>query len=148
MTIDQGCPHREVLGHAHQRVVDGGVPVGVIFAQHLAHHTGAFAVRPLCSEAQLIHRIKDAAMHGLEAIASIRQRPAHDHAHRVLQVGARHLVAQVGLDDPLAGVARSGGIRHSACCAKPCEAPTLLMYAASAWALRPAPPISCLSGSG
>ena len=120
MPIDQGHAHGEVLGHAHQGVVDRRVAVGVVFAQHFAHHTGAFAVGAIAGESQLVHRIKDAAMHRFEAVAGIGQRPAHDHAHRILQIGARHLIAQICLDDPGVGIVagfawilRSGWIRHA-----------------------------------
>ena len=113
VTIDQRHAHREVLGHAHQGVVDGRVAVGVVLTQHFPHDPGAFAVGPIAGQAQLVHRIQDAAMHRFEAIAGIGQGPAHDHAHRILQVGARHFVAKVGLDDPPVGCAGTGWIRHS-----------------------------------
>ena len=38
-------------------------------------------------------QMHDAALHGFEAIAGIGQGPTHDHTHRVLHIGARHLVA-------------------------------------------------------
>ena len=85
--------------------------MGVIFAEHFAHHTGALAVRPIASEAQLVHRVQDPAMHRLEAVAGIGQGPTHDHAHRVLQIGARHLVAQVRLNDPIVGIAGTAAYR-------------------------------------
>ena len=31
-------------------------------------------------------------MHGLQAVARIRQRPAHDHAHRVIEIGTAHFL--------------------------------------------------------
>ena len=109
--IDQGHRHGEVLGHAHQGVVHSGVAVGVIFAEHFAHHTGALAVRPVAGEAQLVHRVENPAMHRLEAVAGIGQGPTHDHTHRVLQIGARHLVAQVRLNDPIVGIAGTAAAR-------------------------------------
>ena len=42
--------------------------------------------------AVLVHRVEDAPMHGLQAVAHIRQRARHDHAHRVIEVAALHLV--------------------------------------------------------
>lgn len=111
--VDQGHPHGEVLGHAHQGVVDGRVAVGVVLTEHLPHHTGTFPVGPVAREAELVHRVEDAPVHRLEAVAGIGQGPAHDHAHRILQVGARHLIAQVGLDDPSVGFTGSGWIRHA-----------------------------------
>ena len=113
MPIDQGHAHRKVLGHPHQGVVDGRIPVGVVLAQHLTHHPGTFPVGPIAGETQLVHRVEDAAMHGFEAIAGIGEGPSHNHAHRILQVGARHLVAEVGLNDPFVGTTGSGGFRHA-----------------------------------
>ena len=42
----------------------------------------------LCAriEAQKAHAIKDAAMHGLEPVARIRQRPVHDRGERVSEI--------------------------------------------------------------
>src|ERR1700694_5768960 len=39
-----------------------------------------------------MHRVEDAPMYRLEAVARIRQRPGHDHAHGVIEVAALHLV--------------------------------------------------------
>ena len=69
--IDQGHAHREVLGHPHQGVVHRGVAVGVVFAQHLAHHTGTFPIGAVVGEPQLVHGVEDAPVHRLEAVAGI-----------------------------------------------------------------------------
>ena len=113
MPVDQGHAHRKVLGHPHQGVVNGRIPVGVVLTQHLTHHPGAFPIGPIAGKTQLVHRVEDAAMHGFEAIAGIGEGPSHNHAHRILQVGARHLVAEVGLNDPFVGTTGSGGFRHA-----------------------------------
>ena len=121
MPIDQGHAHVEVLGHPHQGVVDGRIAVGVVLTKYLTDHTGAFPVGPVAGETQLIHGVKDAPVHRLEAIAGIGQGPTHDHAHRILQIGARHLVAQIGQNDSRITVATglprnistgSAGVRH------------------------------------
>ena len=90
--VDERVAHREVLPHADQRVVDGGVAVGVEGAHHLAHHEGALAVRAGGLEARLVHRVEHAAVHRLEAVADVGQRPADDHAHRVIEVRRPHLL--------------------------------------------------------
>ena len=41
------------------------------------------------------HTIEYAAMYGFEAIAHIRERTAHDDAHRIVDVGRFHLVLNV-----------------------------------------------------
>ena len=40
----------------------------------------------------LLHRVEDAAMHGLQAVAHVGQRARYDHAHGVIEIGALHLV--------------------------------------------------------
>jgi hypothetical protein len=51
---------------------------------------GAFAVGLRGSEAELVHAKKDAAVHGLQAVADVGQRTADDHAHGVIEVGLLH----------------------------------------------------------
>src|SRR3954451_8190216 len=42
--------------------------------------------------AALVHRVEDAPVHGLQAVARVGQRARHDHAHRVIEVAALHLI--------------------------------------------------------
>ncbi len=44
LAVDELVAHREVLRHAHERVVDGRIAVGVIVAHHLADDLGALGV--------------------------------------------------------------------------------------------------------
>ncbi len=41
---------------------------------------------------ELVHRKRRTPVHGLEAVAHIGKRAAHDHAHRVIEVGPLHFV--------------------------------------------------------
>ena len=84
LTIDERVTKREVLHHAHHRVVDGPVPVRMVSAEHVAHDRGALLGRPRRVQPLLPHRIQDPAMNRLQAVARVRQRPLHDHAHRVV----------------------------------------------------------------
>ena len=63
--IDHRTAHGEVLRHAHERVVHGGIAVRVIFAQAVADDAGALAVRLIRRRAQFHHGIENAALHGL-----------------------------------------------------------------------------------
>ena len=45
LAVDQRHAHREGLRHAHERVVDRGVAVRVVFAHHVADDARGFAVR-------------------------------------------------------------------------------------------------------
>ena len=89
---DQRQAHGEILRHAHQRVVDRLVAVRVILAHHLADDARRLAEGMRGIEAAFLHRVQDAALHRLQAVAGIGQRARHDHAHRVIEVGATHLL--------------------------------------------------------
>ena len=92
LPVDQRHAHREVLRHAHQRVVDRLVAVRMIFADHVADDARGLHVLLVGRMPLFVHRIEDAPMHRLEAVARVRQRTRHDHAHRVIEVRALHLV--------------------------------------------------------
>ncbi len=92
LPVDQHQAHGEVLRHAHQRVVDRLVAVRVIFAHHVADHARRFHVFLVGRMALLVHRVENAPVHRLEAVARIGQRPRHDHAHRVIEIAALHLL--------------------------------------------------------
>ena len=92
LPLDQRHPHREILRHAHHGVVDRRVAMRVEIAHHLADHLGRFAKRPVPVVAGFLHGVEDAAMDRLQPVADIGQCSAHDHAHRVIEIGALHLV--------------------------------------------------------
>jgi hypothetical protein len=91
LPVDQRVAQREVLRHAHQRVVDRGVAVRVELTHGLADHARALQVRTVPHVVHLVHREQHAAVHRLETVARIRQSTAHDHAHRVIEVALAHL---------------------------------------------------------
>ena len=95
LAVDQRVALREVLRHAHQRVIRGLVAVRVKAAQHVAHHAGAFdrpgaggAVRAAKGQAHARHAVENAPLDRLLAITHIGQRPALDDAQRIFKVGA------------------------------------------------------------
>ena len=92
LPVDQRQAHREGLRHAHQRVVDRGVAVGMVFTHHFADDARRFHIGPVGQEIVFLRRIEDAPMHRLQAVAHVGQSAAHDHAHRVSEIGALHLV--------------------------------------------------------
>ena len=92
LAVDQRIAHREVLRHPHQRVVDRGVAVRVVLAHHVADHARALHVRPVPDDVRFLHRVEHAAVHRLQAVAHVGERAADDHAHRVIEVRAPHLL--------------------------------------------------------
>ena len=90
LAVDQRVAQRELLHHPDQRLVGRGIPVRMVLAEHVADDASAFDVRPVPDRVRLVHREQHAPVHGLQAVADVRQRPAHDHAHRVIEVGMPH----------------------------------------------------------
>ncbi len=64
----------------------------VILADDVADRAGGLVVGTLRREVQLVHGVKNAPVHGLQPVADIGKRAAHDHAHRVIEVGALHFI--------------------------------------------------------
>ena len=94
LAVDELVAHRELLRHAHERVVDGRVPMRVVLAHDLADDQRALRVGAGGAEPELVHRVEHAAMHGLQAVAHVGQRTADDHRHRVVEVGGAHLLLE------------------------------------------------------
>ncbi len=92
LPVDQRQAHGEVLRQAHQRVVDRLVAVRVILAHGVAGDARRFVVGAVRRVIVLVHRIEDAAMHGLQPVAHVGQRARHDHAHGVIEIRPLHLV--------------------------------------------------------
>ena len=76
LAVDQRIARGEILREAHQRVVDRLVAVRVELAHHVADDLGGFLERGAGVEPQQAHRVEDAAVHRLQAVAHIRQRAA------------------------------------------------------------------------
>ena len=92
LAIDQHVAQREVLRHAHDGVVHRDVAVRVVLADDVADDTRRLLVGTIPVVGQLVHREQHAPVHRLEAVARIGERAAHDHAHRVIEVGVPHLL--------------------------------------------------------
>ena len=92
VAVDERVAQREVLGHAHEGVVDGPLAVGVELAHHVAGDARALHVRAVGAGADVVHAPEDPAVHRLETVTRIGQGPLHDDRHRVVQEGALHLL--------------------------------------------------------
>ena len=115
LPVDQRDPHREILRHPHERIVNGEIAVRMVLAHRVADGAGGLVVGAVRREIQLGHRIEDAAMHRLQAVADVGQGAADDHAHRVIEVAALHFVEDrdrldvgraLGIGPLVAGVAQ------------------------------------------
>ncbi len=115
LAVDETFAHDPGLGHVDERRVDHGLAVGMVIARGVAADLGAFAVLPAGEKRQVVHRVEDAPLGGLEAVARVGQRAGDDDGHRVIQEGLRHFLGHVDGLDFLVGIGHgeSGGGRHS-----------------------------------
>ena len=95
LPVHEDVAHGEFLGHAHDGVVNRGIPVGVVLPDHVAHQPGRLLVGAVIVVAQFPHGVQYAAMHRFEAVAGIGQRSTDDYAHGVIEVGPPHLVFEI-----------------------------------------------------
>jgi hypothetical protein len=80
------------LRHPNNGVILRLVAMGVVFTNHITHDTRRLFVRPIPVVVEFVHGKEHAAVNRLESIARIRQSPADDHAHGVIEVAPAHLL--------------------------------------------------------
>ena len=109
--VDQRIAQRERLRHAHERLVERGVAVRVIRAHHVANHLRALAVLGVGGQVLLPHRVEDAALHRLEAVAHVGQRARRDDRQRVVQIARlRRFVERYGIAAAGAAATAAAGV--------------------------------------
>ena len=104
LTVDQRVTEREILRQPDHRVIDGLVAVRVIFADHVADDARAFLVARRRIEPQQPHRPQQPAVHRLEPVAHIRQRPRGDRRQRVNEVPLRQRAVERRIERAHGGV--------------------------------------------
>ena len=72
-----------------------GIPMRVITTHDVTDDAGRLLIGSAGAVARSPHAVEDPAMHRLEPVAHIGQRPAHDHAHGVVEVAAPHLLLDI-----------------------------------------------------
>lgn len=87
LAVHQGIAVAERLGHQHHRFIARRIAVGVELTEHVTDGTRRLLVLGIGVQAQLTHGVDDAPLHGLQAVADMRQGTVHDHVHGVIEVG-------------------------------------------------------------
>ena len=118
VAVDQRQAHREVLRHAHERVVDRRVAVRVVLAHDLADDARGLDVVLVRRQAEFVHREQDAPLHRLEPVTRVGQRARVDDGVAVLEERRPHLVLDIDVDDVLDDVlVRHLGLLRACHCA-------------------------------
>ena len=114
LAVDERVAQRPVLHQPHQGVVDRRVAVRVVLPHDVADDPRALveaAVRPV---APVVHRVQHPPVHRLEPVAHVRQRPADDDRHGVVDVRPAHLGVEVDRLDPVLRLDGRRLLAHSA----------------------------------
>src|SRR5271165_7615691 len=69
----------------------------MVVLEHLADDARALAVLLVGGHVLFTHRVEDAALHGLEAVADVGERSRRDDRHRVGEIRIPHFVFDVYL---------------------------------------------------
>ena len=102
LPIHERIAQREVLHHAHERVVDRRIAVRVILAEHVAYDRRGLLVGATAKQSEFVHRVEHATMHRLESVTHIGQGPRHDDAHRIVDERLANLVVDETRKDAFA----------------------------------------------
>ena len=99
LPLDERVALREILRHAHQRVVDRLVAMRMVLTHHVADDAGAFLRRRFRIEPQQPHGMQDAPVNRLQPVARIRQRPVHDGRQRIGEIALFQRILEIDVLD-------------------------------------------------
>ena len=101
LLVDERVAHVEVLRHPNEGRVHHRFAVGVVVAGRVAGDLGALPELRPWAQIQVVHGDEDASLARLQTIPRVRQGALDDHAHRVREVGAPHLLVEEMIADLL-----------------------------------------------
>ena len=101
LPVDDRVPAGERLRHVHHGLVAGRVAVRMKLADDIAHRPRRLLGFGRRRHAEIAHGIDDPALHGLEPVADVRQRPVQHNVHGVVQVRLLGELRQRDPFDPL-----------------------------------------------
>ena len=99
LALHHGVTLVPFLAQAHHGVIYAGVSVRVELTHHFTHDTGALLGLAAKTQAHVVHAEQDAALHGLETVAGVREGTGHNHRHGIVDVRRAHLMVNFHLLD-------------------------------------------------
>ena len=110
LSLDQRISQRKWLREADHRVVDGGIAMRVVLAQHLTDAAGGFLVRSVGPKAQLAHRPQQAAVNRLQPVAKIGQRTCGDRGQGIDEIALGQRGLERRIDNCSGGIGLRGAL--------------------------------------
>ena len=92
LPLDERVAEGEGLHHAREGVVDRGIAMGMVPTEAVPHHARGLPPLARRRRARLVHRVQDAPLDRLQSVPDVRQGPAHDDGHRVVDVRPVHFL--------------------------------------------------------
>ena len=97
LAVHQGIAHGKFLRHAHQGVIDRQIAVRVILTDDVTDDARGFLVRPVVIVGQFVLGEHDSPVHGLQAVAGVRNGAPDDDRKGILQIGLAEFFFYVDL---------------------------------------------------
>src|SRR5262249_38932578 len=112
LAIYQRVADREILRETRERVVDRLIAMRMEVAHGVADDFRAFAELALWAEPQLLHGVKQPAVHRLEPLPHVGPRAGHDGGERVSEVALLKRLAQIHQLDRALRIRRRNSFSH------------------------------------
>jgi hypothetical protein len=109
LAIHQRIAVGKILRQAHQRLIDRDFAVRMELADDVADHASALLEGRARIEVQLAHGVEQPAVHGLQAVAHVRQRARGDGRKRVGEITLSQRFREIHVAD---GAGRCRRCRH------------------------------------
>ena len=76
----------KLLSHNNKGFINRAVAVRMIFTHGVAYDTGAFTVRSVIADPQLIHIVQGSSLHRLQPVSYIRKSTGNNDAHGIVNI--------------------------------------------------------------
>jgi len=100
LAIHQWISEGKVLGHSHHGIVDSSITMGMIFSNHLPHHSGRLHVAGSLPRPNSVHGVDDASMYWFETITYVGKGSGNYGGKGIGKIAGFNFFMQDGLGNP------------------------------------------------
>ena len=100
VAIHKWQPLLKLLCHNNKSIIDGTVPMRMVFAHRIPYDSCTFSIRPVISDTQFIHIVEGTPLYRFQPVPHIRQSPGDNDAHGIVNIGFLHDLRIFCLDNP------------------------------------------------